>query len=155
MLALPPDPAHYNALVWEIVRQIPPGQVSTFGQIATMIPPPAGVDPAAYKRMGPRWVGKAMNLALLADQVPWQRVVNSQGKIAMPEGSKGAVEQRRRLDLEGIPFSFRDKIDLNMFGWEGPPSAWLQIHGLRSPKSLKSKADPTSSEDDTAQLSLF
>jgi O6-methylguanine-DNA--protein-cysteine methyltransferase len=34
----------FNALVWEIVRQIPAGKVATYGQIARLIPPPAGMN---------------------------------------------------------------------------------------------------------------
>lgn len=36
----PPDPEAYSRIVWDIVRQIPSGAVSTYGQIASMIPPP-------------------------------------------------------------------------------------------------------------------
>ena len=33
----PPDPSVFNKLVWQIVKQIPAGKVSSYGQIASMI----------------------------------------------------------------------------------------------------------------------
>ena len=38
-MQMPTDQTAYYQTVWEIVRQVPPGQVVTFGQIAVMIPP--------------------------------------------------------------------------------------------------------------------
>lgn len=70
----PPDAATFNALVWDIVRQIPRGRVSTYGQIAAMIPPPQGFNLRQYEAAGARWVGGAM--AECPDDVPWQRVIN-------------------------------------------------------------------------------
>jgi hypothetical protein len=50
----------YDRIVWEIVWQIPAGRVMTYGQIASMIPAPSGMDVPAYERIAPRWVGYAM-----------------------------------------------------------------------------------------------
>ncbi len=35
----PPNPQAFNALVWDIVRQVPPGRVTTYGQIVFMFLP--------------------------------------------------------------------------------------------------------------------
>ncbi len=51
------DPMPFYKTVWEIVRQVPTRTVTTFGQIATMIPTPDGVDADDYAKLGPRWVG--------------------------------------------------------------------------------------------------
>ena len=85
MRSSPPDPTAFNALVWEIVQQIPPGYVSAYGQIASMIPPPSGVDPLQYARLGAIWVGYAMHAVPEGSAVPWHRVINSQGQISLPE----------------------------------------------------------------------
>src|SRR5574341_2086521 len=98
----PPDPSTYNSTVWAIARQIPEGKVSTYGQIASMIPAPDAVDPDQYRRLAPRWVGNAMHRC--PDDVPWQRVINSEGKISLPAGSASADEQRARLEMEGVSF---------------------------------------------------
>jgi methylated-DNA-protein-cysteine methyltransferase-like protein len=111
----PPDPMFFYAQVWEIVRQIPYGHVTTYGRIAAMIPPPQGIDPKNYKAFGARWVGGAM--AACPDGVPWQRVVNAQGKISP---RKGADLQRQLLEDEGVIFDQRERIDLKQYGWHAP-----------------------------------
>jgi methylated-DNA-protein-cysteine methyltransferase-like protein len=148
----PPDPQTFFPTVWHIVRQIPAGVASTYGQIASMIPPPDGVDDAGYKRYGAIWVGKAMNAVSAAESsdVPWQRVVNSQGGISLPAGSRAAVEQRRRLEAEGVAFDQRGRIPLDSAGWDGPDAAWLAAHGLLTPIPLR-KTPP----DTPNQLTLF
>ena len=109
----PPNPQEYHQQVWALVRRIPLGKVATYGQIALMLPPPMGVDFESYKAFGPRWVGGAM--AACPDDVPWQRVINSQGKISE---RAGAERQRQLLEEEGIVF-VKDKVDLKKFGWRG------------------------------------
>jgi methylated-DNA-protein-cysteine methyltransferase-like protein len=109
----PPNQQAYYEEVWHLVRQVPLGKVATYGQIAQMIPPPEGVDPQEYKAFSPRWVGSAM--AACPDDVPWQRVINSQGKISQ---RPGAERQRQLLETEGIPF-VKDKVDLKLYQWHG------------------------------------
>ena len=111
----PPDPVIFNALVWEIVRQIPPGKVATYGQIAAMVPPPEGMTTWDYRAFGARWVGGAM--AACPEDVPWHRVINAQGKISL---RRGAEEQRDRLEAEGVEFDERGRVDLRRYRWEGP-----------------------------------
>jgi len=111
----PPNQQAYYEQVWQVVRRIPRGKVATYGQIALMIPPPAGVEIEAYKAFGPRWVGGAM--AACPDDVPWQRVINSQGKISPRPG--GAEKQRQLLEQEGVEFDAKDRVDLKKYGWNG------------------------------------
>lgn len=113
----PPDPRIFNARVWEIVRQIPNGQVATYGQIAALIPPAQGMSLQDFQAFAPRWVGSAM--AHCPDDVPWQRVINAQGKISSrKEGGEQA--QRTLLEAEGVELDARGKIDLLKYGWKGP-----------------------------------
>ncbi len=112
--ASPPNPQTYYEQVWNIVRQIPAGKVAADGQIAKMIPPPNGVELETYAAFAPRWVGSAM--AACPDDVPWQRVINSQGKISE---RAGAEKQRQLLEEEGIIFDAKDRIDLKKYGWSG------------------------------------
>ncbi len=109
----PPHPQEFNERVWQLVRQVPRGKVATYGQIALMLPAPNGVDLETYKTYGPRWVGGAM--AACPEDVPWQRVINSQGKISE---RPGAVKQRQLLEAEGIEF-VKEKVDLKKYGWHG------------------------------------
>jgi methylated-DNA-protein-cysteine methyltransferase related protein len=123
----PPNPAAFKAKVWEIARQIPLGKVSTYGQIGSYIPTPEGMNRHDYDSFAPRWVGGAM--AGCPSDVPWQRVINAQGKISLRKG-KGYETQRGLLEAEGIRFDERERVDLSRFGWEGPSKEWLKDHGL-------------------------
>ncbi|MFP7721967.1 MGMT family protein [Lysobacter sp. A3-1-A15] len=77
--------------VLEAVRAIPPGQVAGYGEVARR----AGLDGRA------RWVARL--LSLNEDPgLPWHRVLRSDGRIALPEGSDGYREQCRRLRAEGV-----------------------------------------------------
>ena len=124
-----PNCNEYNAQVWALVRQIPYGMVATYGQIASLISPPPGMAEKDYRAWGARWVGGAM--AACPEGVPWQRVVNSQGKISLRKGLSGPGaspeaspyhNQRRLLEDEGVEFDERDRIDLKRYGWGGPGS---------------------------------
>jgi methylated-DNA-protein-cysteine methyltransferase-like protein len=109
----PPHPREFYERVWALVRKVPRGKVATYGQIAWMLPASNGVDFESYKAFGPRWVGSAM--AACPEDVPWQRVINSQGKISE---RSGAEKQRMLLEEEGIVF-VKDKVDLKKYGWHG------------------------------------
>jgi len=108
----PPHQLLLQEEIWDLVSQIPSGRVSTYGRIAALATPPAGLDPAAYKAFGARWVGGAM--AACPDGVPWWRVINAQGRISPREGSE---RQRELLEGEGVEFDERDRVDLGRFGW--------------------------------------
>jgi methylated-DNA-protein-cysteine methyltransferase-like protein len=110
----PPNQQDFYEQVWRLVRQVPRGKVVTYGQIAQMLPPPAEGEPETYKAFGSRWVGSAM--AACPDDVPWQRVINAQGKIS---DRPGAMRQRQLLEAEGIVF-VKDKVDLKVYQWRGP-----------------------------------
>jgi len=127
----PPDPKTFQSLVWDIARQTPPGKVTTYGQIAAMIPPPGALTLKDYEAFGARWVGGAM--AACPGDVPWQRVVNAQGKISP---RPGAALQRQLLEEEGVRFDERGKIDFNVYGWEGPTPEWCRERGLLVPPPL-------------------
>lgn len=127
----PPDPEFFKLLVWEIVRQVPAGKVTTYGQIARMIPPQGGMPENSHTVLAPRWVGGAM--AACPPDVPWQRVINSAGRVSP---RPGAEDQRQLLELEGVEFGLSGKVDLERFGWNGPEPAWCQAHDLRVPPPL-------------------
>lgn len=120
----PPDPQFFNAKVWEIVQTIPPGRVMTYGQIAALVPLPPGMTPEDYKPFGARWVGGAM--AACPPGIPWQRVINSQGKISP---RPGAEQQRELLEAEGVEFDSRDRVDLKRYGWS-PQGSQLNFSGF-------------------------
>jgi methylated-DNA-protein-cysteine methyltransferase related protein len=92
--------------IYAVVRQIPPGKVATYGQIAEIIGCSA------------RMIGYAMAALkhIDAPDVPWQRVVNRLGKIAILDPFGKSI-QRQTLEEEGVIFSKSDQIDFREFGW--------------------------------------
>ena len=96
-----------NDRIWQVVVAIPRGKVSTYGEIAQK----AGLARAA------RRVGAALRGLPADTRIPWHRVVNAQGKISLPEGSKSYRTQRDRLHSEGVSFKANGGIDLRQFGW--------------------------------------
>lgn len=127
----PLNPQAFNETVWQIARMVPPGKVTTYGQIASMIPPPGTLTLKDYEAFGARWVGGAM--AHCPQDVPWHRVINSQGKISP---RPGAEEQVALLRAEGVFFNDKGKIDFDKYGWSGPDAEWCKSHGLFTPKAL-------------------
>jgi methylated-DNA-protein-cysteine methyltransferase-like protein len=81
--------------VYRIVRQIPRGEVLTYGQIATLVGAPHMA----------RQVGWAMHGCPTG--LPWQRVVGAGGKILINSMSsgEGPLLQRKLLELEGVHFT--------------------------------------------------
>ncbi len=112
----PPDPQGFRAHVWEIVSTIPVGKVATYGQIAALLQVPIGMSQQDFRAFAPRWVGGAM--AACPAGIPWQRVINAQGKISLKGGS--ALRQKELLEEEGVVFDEHQRIDLKRFGWKGP-----------------------------------
>jgi methylated-DNA-protein-cysteine methyltransferase related protein len=96
--------------IYEVVRQVPRGRVASYGQIAEIVG--AGCDA--------RMVGYAMAATPEGSDVPWQRIVNRQGKISLP--GQGGEIQRMRLEAEGVTFDARNRIDMQRFGWAGSNS---------------------------------
>lgn len=92
--------------VWQAVRKIPRGRVSTYGTVARL----AGMPGRA------RQVGYALHHLPDGAEVPWHRVVNAQGKISLPAAGGRAIRQRRLLEAEGVRF-VNGRIRLAGHGW--------------------------------------
>lgn len=92
-----------------MVRRIPRGSVSTYGRVAEI----AGLPGQA------RLVGYALHALPDGSDVPWHRVINHQGRISARKRSSWGVEQRRRLEAEGLEFDDRGRIDLARHSWAG------------------------------------
>jgi len=73
------------------IRAIPRGQVAGYGQVAMR----AGLPGRA------RLVARILS-SQAAPDLPWHRVLRSDGRIAFPEGSRGFREQAQRLRAEGV-----------------------------------------------------
>jgi methylated-DNA-protein-cysteine methyltransferase-like protein len=105
--------------IYTLVARIPAGKVATYGQIAAML----GSCTA-------RMVGYAMAALPWGTEIPWQRVINRQGKISLRGGGDGALRQRQLLEAEGIQFDQNDRVDFDRVGWSGPDWDWLAENGF-------------------------
>ena len=106
--------------VWLVVSQIPRGKVASYGQIAAILG-----HPQAARTVG--WALNALSAAQ-ADEVPWQRVINSAGRISISRADLSADIQRARLEEEGVEFDERGCIDWKRYGWAGLD--WGEVEAL-------------------------
>ena len=96
----------YRERVYEIVRQIPAGKVMTYGGLAIIL----GEGYTA------RTIGYVMHGAD-SESVPWQRVINSQGKCSTGRLTVPLNLQQELLEAEGVVFNDKGKCDLGKFQW--------------------------------------
>jgi methylated-DNA-protein-cysteine methyltransferase-like protein len=97
-----------NARVYAVVRRIPRGRVATYGQIARL----AGLGGAA------RQVGYALAALPAHSSVPWHRVINARGAVSMRRRAGPDLEQRLKLEHEGVCFDAGGRVALGTYGWE-------------------------------------
>lgn len=93
--------------IYAVVRRIPRGKVASYGQIARA----AGLPGRA------RQVGYAMYALPAGTRVPWQRVVNAQGRVSRRRVPGAELSQRMLLEQEGIRFGPGGRIPLGRYGW--------------------------------------
>ncbi len=85
------EPRDYFEDVYQIVRQVPPGRVTTYGAIARYL----------SLRAGARMVGWAM-VASHGHDVPAQRVVNRIGVLSGKHFFGGPTTMQELLEAEGV-----------------------------------------------------
>jgi methylated-DNA-protein-cysteine methyltransferase-like protein len=94
--------------IYAVVRQIPPGKVATYGDVASL----AGLPRQA------RLVGYALHALSANSEVPWHRVINAKGGISTRHARPGAdIEQLARLRAEGIKFNSNGRTSLPQVRW--------------------------------------
>lgn len=96
--------------IYAVVREIPPGRVATYGQVAEL----AGLIGK------PRLVGYALyRVDMAQDDIPWQRVINAKGEVSQSPLRNGTdYLQRAILEDEGIEFDVRGRVDLKRYRWQ-------------------------------------
>jgi methylated-DNA-protein-cysteine methyltransferase related protein len=90
-----------------IIKSIPRSRVATYGQIARL---------AGYPN-GARQVVRILHTCSVKYDLPWHRVINAKGKIALSPYN-GADEQKALLEKEGVIFSDEFEVDLKKYGWK-------------------------------------
>ena len=94
--------------VYEIVRQIPEGKVTSYGAIAKAL----GAARSA------RMVGWAMNASHNLEDVPAHRVVNRIGMLSGKHHFEGTNLMQQLLENEGIKVVENQIIDFEKHFWE-------------------------------------
>ena len=102
------NPNHVK--IWQTVQAIPVGCVACYGQIADL----AGLPGRA--RLVGKALGKVPENGWRNQQVPWFRVINSQGKISFAVGSEPFIRQKNLL-LDEQVVVLGNKVKLSEFQW--------------------------------------
>ncbi len=97
--------------IYDLVRAIPSGRVTTYGHIAKAI----------GARGGARLVGWALNAVALQDRtdIPCHRVVNRLGELSGKMHFETPFVMRERLEAEGVTFR-GEAVDMDRHLWEPP-----------------------------------
>ena len=90
--------------VYGLVKKIPRGRVTTYGEISR----------ALNLRGGARAAGHAMAACPAGQGIPWHRVVGAGGRLLIAEPH--ASLQRRLLETEGVSMTER-RVNLKLHGW--------------------------------------
>jgi methylated-DNA-protein-cysteine methyltransferase related protein len=106
----------FRERVLQVVRQVPPGRVVSYGQVALWVG-----SPRAARQVG----GVLFGLRDADGDVPWQRVVNARGGISTFKVGAGEL-QVALLRAEGVEVS-ASGVDLTRWGWTPPPGTWTWV----------------------------
>jgi methylated-DNA-protein-cysteine methyltransferase-like protein len=105
--------SNFYEQVYAVVRCVPVGNVTTYGRVAQMLGRPRAA----------RAVGYALNALkdkpALHHDVPWQRVVNAQGRISLVNREFSANQQAVLLRQEGVAVDEQLRLDLARYLWAG------------------------------------
>ena len=110
-LQIADDSKHYSFFqdVWDVVRQIPEGRVTTYGAIATYL----GTKSSA------RMVGWAMNASFIVmPKVPAQRVVNRNGMLSGKAHFATPTLMQELLQNEGIEIDQDKIVNFEQLFWD-------------------------------------
>ncbi len=101
--------AAFRAAVMRIVARIPAGRLASYGQVAAL---------AGFPRR-PRQVGMVLKGLPPDTDLPWHRVVNTNGYVPSKGRWWGALEQIARLKAEGVLVDAEGNLDLEARRWDG------------------------------------
>tara|TARA_Y100000389_G_scaffold205102_1_gene263185 strand:- start:2944 stop:3282 length:339 start_codon:yes stop_codon:yes gene_type:complete len=103
-----PKKLNFFERVYEVVRKIPSGRVSSYGLIARYLGSPQSA----------RMVGWAMNASHNIDDVPAHRVVNRLGLLTGKHHFEGTNLMQQLLENEGIEIEDNQIINFDQFLWD-------------------------------------
>lgn len=104
--------------IWHTLTMIPVGKVASYGKIADL----AGVPGRA------RYVGYCLKNTPVGMDLPWHRVVKSNGQLAFPSGTEMAKKQTSLLCAEGVTITNNGRVNMSEHAWQ--PSLDILLHRL-------------------------
>ncbi|MCP4000658.1 MAG: cysteine methyltransferase [Gammaproteobacteria bacterium] len=125
--------------IWKQVALIPEGKVASYGQIVSL---------AGLPRRVARMVGRALAAAPSEMQLPWHRIVNVQGRIALPPDSNGFKRQVALLEEEGIVVR-NGQLNMDEYGWDPSLDELVWGPGVLHDPAASSKTKVTAKSRDT------
>lgn len=117
------DKTDFFERVYEVVRRIPSGKVTTYGAIAELL----GMKSSA------RMIGWALNGVALRyrDDIPCHRVVNRNGDLSGRMHFETPFMMRERLEAEGVGF-VDERVDLSKHLWQPVPAVTANARKCKS-----------------------
>ncbi|OPH58941.1 DNA methyltransferase [Paenibacillus ferrarius] len=100
----------FTQRVIQIIKAIPEGKVMTYGQIARLAGSPRGA----------RQVVRILHAMSTKHRLPWHRVINAQGEIAIQD-DEGSHMQSFLLQAEGVAIKDQRYISLEQYRHEMEP----------------------------------
>jgi methylated-DNA-protein-cysteine methyltransferase-like protein len=88
----------------QIIRNVPPGKVMTYGQVARQAGSPRGA----------RQIARILHSMSAKYDLPWHRIINAQGKIVLVD-DESRYTQRALLEEEGVEISCSGQVDLERY----------------------------------------
>lgn len=101
----------FKEQVLKKIKGIPSGKVATYGQIAAL----AGSPRAALM------VGRILRYSSESEGLPWQRVINSKGRVSIINMAYPAQLQAKLLQDEGVKVEMKDGsyyVNLAQYLWQ-------------------------------------
>jgi methylated-DNA-protein-cysteine methyltransferase related protein len=99
---------NYFDLVYQVVREIPQGRVTSYGAIANYL----GI------KSGARMVGYAMNAAHSMPDIPAQRVVNRIGLLTGKHHFSHPDRMQELLEADGVRIENDQVVDFEKVFWD-------------------------------------
>jgi methylated-DNA-protein-cysteine methyltransferase-like protein len=99
--------APFTARAIAIIQSIPRGKVASYGQVALLAGSP----------LGARQVVRILHTLSRKERLPWHRVINSKGAIALKRGA-GFETQKRLLISEGVKVGAKGEVNMRKHVWK-------------------------------------
>ncbi len=93
--------------IWKTVGRVPKGKVASYGQIADL----AGLPGRA------RLVGTVLRHTPESIEIPWYRILRSNGRLAFSVGSNEAIRQKQLLLDEGV-LVINNRVKMQQYSWK-------------------------------------